>query len=170
MMNPLQIASLFDRAVAFIIDWHIRVIPLAIWGFTIFILAYPPLFEQATHGNIDWSWWWQTEIIARLQQDFFVTSGWVSVVVYFIYHPLVEWLMRGNSPGKLSMELRVVDLSGHPPSTRQVMIRNLWRVIEFLPIAYAWGWYAMAQSPEHRRPGDVAAGTRVVAISRKRAS
>ncbi len=78
---------------------------------------------------------------------------------YFIFFELV---MRGQTPGKKAMKVRVLRDDGTPVTAKEVAVRNLLRIVDFLPAAYAVGTIAMFCSPLCKRLGDIAAGTIVV--------
>ena len=54
---------------------------------------------------------------------------------YFI---LFEWLMRGQTPGKKALKIRVIRDDGTPVTIHEVLVRNILRLIDFLPVAL-WG-------------------------------
>lgn len=154
-------ADLNHRFGAFIIDWHIRTIPVALWGFALFFRWFPAYWHESRSGNASLQMAWE-HLLPLLDRPGVAASGWVCVIVYLLYHPLIELAWHGDSPGKRMMGVRVVSLDGSRPSARQVLIRNLWRAFEFLPLAYAWGMFSIWRSKDNRRTGDVMAGTRVV--------
>ena len=159
--NALKFADNDARFGAFIIDWHIRTSPIALWGLWIFLRFYPDYWKAVQQGRIGFSVAWD---IAKtyMTTPTAVFLGWMCVAIYFLYHPLIELLMHGNSPGKRWMHIKVVSLDGKRPTSGQIIRRNLWRIVEFLPVAYLWGMLAIIHSPERTRPGDIAAKTRVV--------
>jgi len=75
---------------------------------------------------------------------------------------LPEALWSGQTVGKYVMHLRVVDARGGPIRPGQAVVRNLFRVVDFLPFYYAVGTVAIFLSPRNQRLGDLAAGTIVV--------
>lgn len=156
-----RIADVHHRFGAFLIDWHIRTIPIALWGFWVFLLWYPAFWSFARAGvlDLDIAWRLLQPILARTD---IAVAGWLSVVVYLLYHPVVELFMQGDSPGKRMMHVTVRTLANEKPDSRQILLRNVWRAIEFLPFAWLWGAYAILNSPENARTGDVRTGTRVV--------
>ncbi|MCA9528726.1 MAG: RDD family protein [Myxococcales bacterium] len=79
-----------------------------------------------------------------------------------LYHLLFELFMRGQSPGKRRLKLRVVSSDGTAATASQLLIRNLLRIVDFLPAAYGLGGLVSLFSPTHQRIGDYAAGTLVV--------
>lgn len=78
------------------------------------------------------------------------------------YYVLCELLMRGQTPGKRSMRLRVLRDDGTSVTANEVLIRNFLRIVDFLPASYALGGLVMFFHPMSKRLGDVAAGTIVV--------
>jgi len=78
-------------------------------------------------------------------------------------YPIVFELSRwGATPGKRSLGLRVVMDTGLPVTPAASFTRNMLRVADFLPLAYAFGIVAMLLNRECKRLGDLAAGTLVV--------
>jgi uncharacterized RDD family membrane protein YckC len=82
---------------------------------------------------------------------------------------LIEWLypvifevLKGATPGKRAMGLAVVHDDGTPVGLPASMIRNLLRVVDFLPIFYGVGLISTLIDPDFRRLGDLAAGTLVI--------
>ena len=85
---------------------------------------------------------------------------------------LVEWLYpiafelgrSGATPGKEALGLRVVMDTGLPVTPAASVTRNLLRVADFLPLAYAFGIVTMLLNRDSKRLGDLAAGTLVVHV------
>lgn len=86
------------------------------------------------------------------------------------YFVLVEWLWNGQSVGKRMFGLRVITDDGQPARFVAVLVRNLVRVLDFLPIGYGVGLVAIIVSSRSQRLGDLAAGTYVVRSPRPRQS
>jgi hypothetical protein len=78
------------------------------------------------------------------------------------YYLIFELGWQGQTPGKRLTRIRVVKLDGSAPGFLEVAIRNLVRIVDFLPSAYALGLIVMFLSRQARRLGDYAAGTLVV--------
>jgi hypothetical protein len=64
--------------------------------------------------------------------------------------------------GKRALRLRVVGDQGEPLRFSQAAIRNLVRIVDFLPVGYAVGVIAIFLNVKNKRLGDFAAGTLVV--------
>lgn len=80
------------------------------------------------------------------------------------YFLLLEWLRRGSTPGKAALRLRVVSVGGEPLGLQAAAVRNLLRIVDFLPFAYVLGGICALVSAQGRRLGDLAAGTVVVRL------
>lgn len=78
---------------------------------------------------------------------------------YFIFF---EMIWRGQTPGKRVAGIRVVRMDGNSISFLDNVIRNLIRIIDFLPFGYGVGLIVMFCNRHARRLGDFAAGTLVV--------
>jgi len=105
--------------------------------------------------------------------DFGDDPGWVAGLVIAIYalinfslfwgyYFVFELGWQGQTPGKRLAGTRVVKLDGGGPGFLDVAIRNLVRLVDFLPFAYALGFVVMFFNRNARRLGDFAAGTLVI--------
>lgn len=83
-------------------------------------------------------------------------------LVFWGYYILFELLWNGQSPGKRLVGLRVVHTGGRPISFIGSAIRNLVRIVDFLPSMYGIGVVTMFIDARSRRLGDLAAGTLVI--------
>ena len=90
-----------------------------------------------------------------------VISLLMAFFVLFGYFPLFEGLWDGRTPGKRAQHLRVIQKSGQPARLTHVLVRNLVRLIDFLPVWYSIGAITMVIT-KNQRLGDLAAGTIVV--------
>jgi uncharacterized RDD family membrane protein YckC len=88
--------------------------------------------------------------------------GLVAAVFYWGYYVFFEMLWNGQSPGKRWVGLRVIRGDGTPITLSESLIRNLARLVDFLPAAYGIGIVTMFIDKQSRRLGDLAAGTLVV--------
>ncbi len=83
-------------------------------------------------------------------------------VIFVAYASLTEWFWRGQTVGKRVMRLRVVDSRGLRLEPSQVIVRNLMRFLDTLPLLYLVGGVACVLNRHRQRLGDIAAGTVVV--------
>ena len=88
--------------------------------------------------------------------------GLVSFLFLWGYYIFFEMLWNGQSPGKRWTGLRVIRNDGRPITLTESVIRNLIRLIDFLPSLYGVGVVVMFVDARARRLGDMAAGTLVV--------
>lgn len=95
--------------------------------------------------------------------------GWLSVGLGLLafgflwgYYIFFELLWNGQSPGKRWVGLRVIRTDGAPITLVESIVRNLVRLIDFLPAYYGIGVVTMFIHSQSRRLGDLAAGTLVV--------
>ena len=92
----------------------------------------------------------------------------LTTLAYFViqigYGILTEWLLRGQTIGKRLCGLRVEDEQGLRLRFSQVVIRNLLRFLDSLPLFYFVGGLTALVSKKGQRLGDIAAGTVVVRI------
>jgi uncharacterized RDD family membrane protein YckC len=141
----LAIAGPGSRSYAFIIDWHIRLLGALCW------VAFASLFL--------------IRVMQWPKQSPAVVGAIVSLpaaLLYFLYHPLIELLMRGRTPGKRMAGVRIVNRQGGTPSTLAVLVRNAFRLIDSLPVFYGVGLCMTIFSAQRVRLGDLAAGTLLV--------
>ena len=90
----------------------------------------------------------------------------VTLVLVWAYFILFEWLWNGQTIGKRAFKLRVINEDGSPAQFTAVLIRNLLRLVDFLPAFYGVGVMVIVLSPKSQRLGDLAAGTYVVRAPR----
>ncbi len=83
-------------------------------------------------------------------------------IFYGGYYIFFEMLWNGQTPGKRWVGLRVIRADGTPVTLSEVLIRNIVRVVDFLPAVYGVGIITMFVDKQSRRLGDLAAGTLVV--------
>jgi uncharacterized RDD family membrane protein YckC len=86
----------------------------------------------------------------------------LALVVVWGYYPVSEAAWSGKTLGKFAFGLRVVGDQGEPITVSQAIIRNLVRLIDFLPFFYGVGIIALFWNGRGKRLGDLAAGTVVV--------
>jgi uncharacterized RDD family membrane protein YckC len=137
----LELAGPGTRSYAFVIDWHIRLLLAAAW----LLIAYY-IFDIA--------------LTLKAKAGFF--SILPALIIYFLYHPILEVAMHGRTPGKRMAGVRVVTRDGGAPSTAALLIRNIFRLIDSLPAAYVLGLTACFVTNHRVRVGDMAAGTLLV--------
>jgi uncharacterized RDD family membrane protein YckC len=86
----------------------------------------------------------------------------LSFIVVWGYYPISEAVWSGKTIGKYAFGLRVVGDQGEPIQLSQAVVRNLVRIVDFLPFFYGIGIIALFWNGRGKRLGDLAAGTVVV--------
>ena len=150
MEISLEIAGIGSRSYAFIIDWHIRFILAVAWLALCWLLAI----------GVD-----STPLAEVLEGHF----GWLGLLIivpplliYVLYHPVLELAMHGRTPGKRMTGVRIVTLGGETPGAGALLIRNVFRLIDSLPAFYVIGFVTTLLTRHQVRIGDLAAGTVLV--------
>jgi uncharacterized RDD family membrane protein YckC len=142
----LTIAGPGSRSYAFVIDWHIRLLLTLAWLFVGQLvssggtLAMP---DGPRSGYVLWVWM-------------------PTLIIYFLYHPVLEVAMRGRTPGKRIAGVRLVTREGDIPGAGALLLRNVFRLLDSLPFLYLVGLATVVMTEHHVRVGDIAAGTLLV--------
>jgi uncharacterized RDD family membrane protein YckC len=82
------------------------------------------------------------------------------------YAIMMEWFWQGQTVGKRVLGLRVVDVNGLRLQPSQIIIRNLLRAVDSLPLFYLVGGIVCLATRNGQRLGDLAANTVVVQSGR----
>jgi len=143
----LPVAGPGARSFAFLVDWHIRLV-LALAWYAVAAFIYNRGLSIAAPLTNDAAWFGAV-----------VTPA---LAIYFLYHYAVELAMRGSTPGKRTAGIRVVARDGSAPGPGALLVRNVFRLIDTLPVLYCVGLVAVIATREHLRVGDMAAGTLLV--------
>lgn len=147
----LDVAGIGSRSYAFIIDWHIRFLLLLTWFLGAIAFMGRNWWPELTEGQLGWVGIIYTAMIFAL---------------YFLYHPVLEVLMRGSTPGKRWAGVRIVTREGKTPGAGALLIRNLFRILDALPGLYLVGLISAFCTRYHVRIGDLAAGTVLVHVDK----
>jgi uncharacterized RDD family membrane protein YckC len=90
----------------------------------------------------------------------------MAIILYFVvsigYGIFCEWRYKGQTLGKKLLDLRVMDGEGLRLHASQIIVRNLLRFIDSLPVCYLVGGIASLVSSKGQRLGDLAANTIVI--------
>lgn len=147
----IAIAGTGSRSYAFLIDWHIRVI---------LALAWFMLFGIIVFGQSELSVFFKKFIDVGSSQTLLVLIP--GLALYFLYHPVLEIVMRGQTPGKRMVGIKIVNHDGISPGIGALLIRNIFRLIDSMPVFYLIGLLVCLITHQHVRIGDLAAGTLLV--------
>ena len=138
------LAGIGSRFLALAIDSLLRIAFLLVLGSVVGILGLGGLIKQAGSQ-------WAVAIV---------------IMVYFLselgYFAFFEAMWNGQTPGKRWTHLRVIKDSGRPIGVPDAILRNLMRIVDYLPSLYAAGVVTILLSRENKRLGDYVSGTVVV--------
>jgi uncharacterized RDD family membrane protein YckC len=136
----LTAAGLFTRFLAWSVDWGV-------------IIAASMVVQIVV------------QVVSLLSPDF---AEALFIVLYSAisigYGIATEWHWRGQSLGKRMLRLRVIDASGLKLQLSQIVVRNLLRPVDLLPLCYLLGGTVSFCSRRGQRLGDLAANTIVISI------
>jgi len=143
-----DVAGPGGRSYAFIIDWHIRLLLATAW-FLVASLLYS--------GTVSWF-----DVGDDQMSGYFFLVGLPAMVIYFLYHPILEILMDGRTPGKRIAGIRIVTRDGKAPGVGTHLVRNIFRLVDSMPVAYLIGITVTLVTERNVRFGDLAAGTLLI--------
>lgn len=152
MQMQYPIAGLGSRAYAFTIDWHIRVVLVLAWYFLIYL------------GGLGLS-----QVLGDNYEIKSLSGRWIgyllvlpSTAIYLFYHPVLEFYMKGRTPGKRIAGIRIITSDGETPGLGPIVVRNLFRLLDSLPSFYLVGIASCLLTGRQVRVGDIAARTVLV--------
>lgn len=138
----LPVAGLGYRAMAYLID------ALALFGgYIVVYFGFSLLVPDVLQAVLS---------LSTLQR---AAGAAGAVLTTQVYWSVAEVVWRGQTLGKRLMHIRVVRADGSPVGFFESAVRNLLRLIDFLPGLYGVGLLVMMLDARHRRLGDVVAGT-----------
>ena len=136
------LAGPMTRFLAWLVDWF------CLLGLTIAAMILMSLFGFISAG---------------IAQAMGMLTQFILMIGYSI---TLEWFWHGQTVGKRMLRLRVVDAQGLRLKFSQVVMRNLLRFADMLPVLYLVGGIACLMSRRSQRLGDFAANTIVIRIPR----
>jgi uncharacterized RDD family membrane protein YckC len=152
-----RVAGPARRAAAYLVDLIICYTAVVVVGFIVIIGV--SLGSAATMGG-------------SVDQ---VSKAGIGVLLVLLF--LAQWgyfttleALRGASPGKSALGLRVVTLEGRPIGFGASLLRNLLRAADALPFGYIAGVVSISLTSRFQRVGDLVAGTMVVRTDRAAAA
>ncbi len=152
------LAGFGRRALAAMIDHAIIGAGEFILMFVFFFLAFAMGAYSASYETGPMEGWF----IA-----FFVVMFAVIVLAPLFYFIVFEYYWKGQTPGKKVANIQVMRVSGLALDRTSAVLRNLFRMVDWLPSSYFIGIWSMMLTGQQRRLGDMVAGTIVVALPRK---
>lgn len=137
----LKDAGLGPRILARIVDYILITIWIIIWSF---------LYVSGSTTT-------ESSIILLLL--------WVPPIFYDL---VFESLNRGQTPGKMLLRIRVVNIDGTTPSIGSYLIRWLFQLVDITFTGGSLAVIMIAFSKKSQRLGDILAGTTVISLKEER--
>ncbi|RYF56258.1 MAG: RDD family protein [Cytophagaceae bacterium] len=91
----------------------------------------------------------------------------VAILPIFLYDFFCEWLLNGQSIGKIALKIRVVMLDGSQPTVGAYLMRWLLRLVDTRIFSGIVAIVCVAATGKGQRLGDLAAGTTVIRLQPK---
>ncbi|SBV93337.1 RDD family protein [uncultured Dysgonomonas sp.] len=116
---------------------------------------------------IGWFWILGTVASFGINQAFNgdIFAVFIVIIIFLpviFYDLLFETLNNGQSPGKMVMKIRVVNVDGTAPTSSSFLIRWLFRLIDFSMTEGFLAVIMVAVTKKSQRLGDLLAGTTVI--------
>lgn len=142
-----ELASIGSRGVAVIFDMLIQCMLIAASIIAMLLIAGEDSFNL---------------LFAEGNTVYIVICIIIVFTVQFGYFLLFEYFMKGSTPGKKIVGLKVMMANGEPVSFSACLIRNFIRFADMLPGVYLIGMLSVLFTKRYMRIGDLAANTIVV--------
>ncbi|MDR1884187.1 MAG: RDD family protein [Prevotella sp.] len=139
-----ETAGIRQRILAYILDWIAIILWIAGW-FWILGMASIAGLHAALNGDI-----------------FMILLFIIAIFPVIFYDLLFEILNNGQSPGKMIMKIRVVNVDGTVPASGSFLIRWLFRLVDFPMTEGCLAVIMTATTKKSQRLGDLLAGTTVI--------
>ncbi|MEM7128880.1 MAG: RDD family protein [Chloroflexota bacterium] len=149
------IGSRFIGALLDMVILSLALMLLNVVAFLLLALLQPQLFDPIELLQSSAEEMWGVGIVVALAALF-------NFILFWGYFILFELIWNGQTPGKRLAGTRVIRMDGNPIGLLENIIRNLVRIIDFMPSGYGLGLVVMFCNPHARRLGDYAAGTLVI--------
>ncbi|MCG8569026.1 MAG: RDD family protein [Spirochaetes bacterium] len=147
-----QLASMPLRFAAFIIDYFFKYLGFIVMYIVMIVILIPSSFFMDNENNI-------VGIIFLI--IFFILIIAV-ILFYLLYNFIFEFWWKGQTPGKRFLKIRVINDDGTYIGLGSVVLRNIFRIVDFLPVFYITGAITIFVNKKKKRVGDLVAGTIVV--------
>jgi len=142
-----ETAGIGKRLLAYILDW-------------IFIILWIA------------GWLWVFSLISGLGIRYLYSGDIFNIILTILFiFPIVfydfifETLNNGQSPGKMILRIRVVNVDGTTPSTGSYLVRWLFRLVDFTLTNDFLAVIMVAVTKKSQRLGDLLAGTTVIDLN-----
>lgn len=155
--KKVQLHIQTPEGIAFTLDLASPLIRFFAWGVDLLVILAVGLFLQ------QFLFRYLIALAPDISKALYILT---STLISLGYAMALEWIWHGQTVGKRVLRLRVMDRQGLHLHPSQVVMRNLLRVIDAMPLFYLVGGAASFFSPIYQRLGDRVANTVVVSLPR----
>lgn len=145
-----ELAGLGSRFAALIVDLIIQLFIFIAAVLTLYFAGFP-------YGDV----------IAELKFNIIAFAVTLLILFHLIYYTFFEMIMKGQSPGKKLLGIRVIRQSGEPEGIFDSLLRNSLRIVYVFPFLYLLDAFFVIMTKNYKRIGDYAANTVVVKVREK---
>ncbi|MCD4785983.1 MAG: RDD family protein [Candidatus Eremiobacteraeota bacterium] len=145
-----ELAGIGSRFVAIVIDLLIQFGICSVL-FLAMVISSPDFFDEGIHS---------------IFSSIFASIMFILIMVIFLggYFILFEIVWSGQTPGKRIAQIQVIKDNGEPVGFIGVLLRNILRIVDFLPAYYILGVVLIIVNKQNKRIGDIVAKTIVVKL------
>ena len=142
-----ELAGIGSRFAAFVIDLLIQ---LFVFVITLLVLYFAGFDYLAVFAELDF------QVIV-----FAIT---LLILFHLAYFSILELIMKGQTPGKKLISVRVIRQTGEPEGVFDSVLRNFLRIVYIIPLLYLLDAFFIILTKNYKRIGDFAANTLVVKV------
>lgn len=149
-----ELAGLGSRFIAFFVDTLIQS--------TLLIISYIIIIASEL-GFAD------TIIGFESFDSYIIAIGLIlAFMILYGYYIFFDMILSGQSPGKKLAKIRVIKQNGEAIGFLDSFIRNILRLVDFLPVFNLLGMAFITFNKDYKRLGDLAANTVVVKLTNEK--
>ena len=154
-----QMAPIWRRCLAFALDYFILQTPAYLLSKALHF-PQPPIIDIEEFALLTTA---QQIDFAYSMIDVVAYTLLIMLIIAYIYHALMEYFM-GGSLGKLFFSIRVESTLESKLNAKQVLVRNLVKILDYLFFPLPPSLFFAAFSKENRSLADRASSTRVIQL------
>lgn len=104
---------------------------------------------------------------SQLNQFFVAILIVLNFVIFLGYFIIFEMALNGQTPGKKLLRLRVIKENGEPVGIWESLVRNIVKILDYIPILNFIDLFILIFSDKYKRIGDYAASTIVIKVKKE---
>jgi uncharacterized RDD family membrane protein YckC len=157
LLRGLEKGGIISRFWAYLIDFLISsvlftVITVVIWMNSAYFVEVLMYWFSGLTGS------------ENILFTIFISIIFAYVFFNVLYMTVAEIFLKGQTPGKKIVGITVVDKNGLKPNFKNIILRNIFRIIDFIPFSFLVGFITAILNRNEQRVGDMISKTYVVKI------